>query len=337
MTLSGPAEAGQTEPAQALTRIPDAFLDLAECPPVAALTTLMSDGRPQTSVVWSDLEAPFVRVNSMRGFLKERNMRRDPRVTLFGYDPREPLRYLEIRGLVVEMTEDGALEHLDALTSKYMGRQVRYFGECIPAAFAETETPVLCRIRPLMVVARDFRGPGRRAAACGCPATDSAPGIARQPARNVGDSSASAHVGSPAAVPLPDSHLDLIGAPHHGVLTTLGPDGHPESSLVWLDHDAGDALVNTTLERRKGRNLLADPRVSLLVVDRADTSRFIQVRGEAELVRDGALEHLDVVTRRYTRHPAYYGHIFPEEQRERETRVIVRIHAARISLDAIHR
>ncbi len=127
-------------------------------PPVVALTTLMSDGRPQTSVVWCDFDGTHLRVNSMRGFAKERNMRRDPRVVLLCYDPREPLRYLEVRGTVVEMTEDGALEHLDGLASLYMGRPARYFGDCIAAEFAATETPVLVRILPAHVVARDFTG-----------------------------------------------------------------------------------------------------------------------------------------------------------------------------------
>jgi hypothetical protein len=62
--------------------------------------------------------------------------------------------------MVIEMTEDGAAAHLDALASKYAGRPIRYFGEAIPAHFAETEIPVLCRIRPDHVVALDARGPG---------------------------------------------------------------------------------------------------------------------------------------------------------------------------------
>jgi PPOX class probable F420-dependent enzyme len=138
-------------------------------------------------------------------------------------------------------------------------------------------------------------------------------------------------------VAVPASHLDLLTRPIVGVLTTMLPDGQPQSSLVWVDHDGTCACVNTTLERRKGRDLLANPRVSLLVVDPADTSRFIQVRGEAELVTEGAEEHLDALTRQYTSRPAYYGFIYPLEQRERETRVTVRIHARRVTLDAIHR
>ena len=87
-------------------------------------------------------------------------MRRDPRVTLLCYDPRQPLRYLEVRGTVIEMTEDGAGAHLDELASTYAGRPVRYFGDAIPARFAATEVPVLCRIRPTHVVAMDATGRG---------------------------------------------------------------------------------------------------------------------------------------------------------------------------------
>jgi PPOX class probable F420-dependent enzyme len=139
-------------------RIPASHHDLADCPPVAALTTVTSLGYPQTSVVWCDLEGECIRVNTMRGFAKERNMRANPRVTLLCYDPAQPLRYLEVRGTVVEMTEDGAAEHLDALASRYAGRPIRYFGDAIGAEFASTETPVLCRIRPTHVVALDATG-----------------------------------------------------------------------------------------------------------------------------------------------------------------------------------
>ena len=135
--------------------IPASHRDLVECPPVAALTTVMADGSPQTSVVWCDFDGVSVRVNTMRGFAKERNMRRDPRVTLLCYDPRQPLRYLEVRGTVVEMTEEGAVRHLDGLASKYAGRPIHYFGDASPAQFADTEVPVLCRIRPTHIVALD--------------------------------------------------------------------------------------------------------------------------------------------------------------------------------------
>ncbi|MFI5258129.1 MAG: PPOX class F420-dependent oxidoreductase [Candidatus Limnocylindrales bacterium] len=136
--------------------IPDAFRDLVDCPPVAALTTVMPDGTPQTSVVWCDFDGTCVRVNTMRGFRKEKNMRANPRVTLLCFDPGEPLRFLEVRGTVVEMTEDGAMDHLDGLSIRYAG-VAPYFGRCIEAKFRETETPVLCRIQPTHVVTLDCR------------------------------------------------------------------------------------------------------------------------------------------------------------------------------------
>lgn len=141
---------------------------------------------------------------------------------------------------------------------------------------------------------------------------------------------------APETLPIPASHLDLLTRPICGVLTTMGTDGQPQSSLVWVDVDGECARINTTLERQKGRNLLANPKVSLLVVDPDNTTRFIQIRGDAELVTEGALGHLDALTHAYTRHLGYYGCIYPEEQRARETRVICRIHARRVTLDAIH-
>src|SRR4029079_6418487 len=138
--------------------IPASHLDLVDCPRVAALTTVMPDGYPQTSVVWCDFDGRDVLVNTMRGFQKERNMRRDPRVAILCYDPSRPLRFLEVRGTVVEMTEAGAGQHLDRLASRYAGHRVRYCGDCIPARFAETEVPVLCRIRPTHVVSLDATG-----------------------------------------------------------------------------------------------------------------------------------------------------------------------------------
>jgi PPOX class probable F420-dependent enzyme len=297
--------------------IPASHRDLAECPPVAALSTVTPGGYPQTSVVWCDFDGQCLRVNTMRGFAKERNMHRNPRVTLLCYDPHQPLRYLEVRGTVAEMTETGAAGHLDCLASKYAGRPARFFGDAIPASFAATETPVLCRILPAHVVALD------------------ATGQARRDGEGEGEKHTTGPI-PPGALPVPPSHLDLLTWPICGVFTTLGHDGQPQSTVVWVGLGRGCALVNTTLERQKGRNLLENQKVSLLVVDPGNTSRFIQIRGDAELVTQGAREHLDALTREYTGLPAYYGYIYPEAQRLRETRVICRIHPRRITLDAIH-
>lgn len=139
-----------------------------------------------------------------------------------------------------------------------------------------------------------------------------------------------------AGVPIPGTHLDLLRRPICGVLTTMSRSGQPRSSLVWVGFDGECATVNTSLERYKGRDLLANPHLSLLVVDPDNTNRFIQIRGDAELVTHHAIEDLDAATVAYTRKPCFYGYIYPVEQRARETRVICRIHARRVTLDAIY-
>jgi PPOX class probable F420-dependent enzyme len=136
---------------------------------------------------------------------------------------------------------------------------------------------------------------------------------------------------------IPASHLDLLTLPITGVLTTLMPDGQPQSGLVWCEYDGECACVNTTLERQKGRNMTRNPKVSLLIVDPENTGRYLEIRGEVELVLEGAVEQLDKVTREYTQHPKYYGYVYPCEQQVREQRVICRIHPKKITLDAIHK
>ena len=139
------------------------------------------------------------------------------------------------------------------------------------------------------------------------------------------------------SIPIPDSHLNLLTRPIPAVLTTLMPDGQPQSSLMWCDFDGQCARFNTTAERRKERNMRADPRVTLLIVDPDDTARYIEIRGDVQLTEEGAIEHLDALTRQYTAHPRFYGYVSPHEQRARETRLTGRIVATKITLDAIHR
>ena len=96
------------------------------------------------------------------------------------------------------------------------------------------------------------------------------------------------------------------------------------------------ACVNTTLERQKGWNMTRNPKVSLLIVDPENTGRYLEIRGEVELVLDGALEHLDKITREYTNHPQFYGYVYPCEKQACERRVIGRILPKKINMDAIH-
>jgi PPOX class probable F420-dependent enzyme len=102
--------------------IPDKFLDLFQKKAFANLATLMPDGTPQVTPVWVDYDGNHVIVNSARGRQKDKNMQRNAKVALSILDPDNPYRYLEIRGTVDAITEQGADAHIDKMAKKYMGK-----------------------------------------------------------------------------------------------------------------------------------------------------------------------------------------------------------------------
>jgi len=106
--------------------IPEKFLDLFKKQAFANLGTIMSDGSPQVTPVWVDYDGKYVRFNSALGRVKDRNVRRDPRVSLSILDPENPYRYLAIRGRVVEITQKGADDHINSLSQKYLGKAYPY-------------------------------------------------------------------------------------------------------------------------------------------------------------------------------------------------------------------
>ena len=105
--------------------IPEKYLDLmtgkkAFC----ALATLMPDGTPQVTPVWFDFDGKNLIFNSARGRQKDRNVRNDPRVSMTIMDPENPYRYVEVRGRVVDITQEGARESINKLAKKYLGKDV---------------------------------------------------------------------------------------------------------------------------------------------------------------------------------------------------------------------
>src|SRR5262245_43884358 len=99
--------------------IPDSHADILTKKAFANLATLMPDGTPQVTPVWFDYDGTDIIVNSARGRQKDRNMRRNPAVALSIPDPDNPYRYVEIRGKVSEITEEGADSHIDKMAKKY--------------------------------------------------------------------------------------------------------------------------------------------------------------------------------------------------------------------------
>ena len=121
--------------------IPEKYADLLEKPAFGNLGTLMKDGSPQVTPVWVDFDGKFVRINSAKGRVKDKNIRRDPRVSVSLQDPQNPYRYLEIRGRVVDITETGADDHINKLSQKYLGKPVYPFRQ-------PNEVRVLYKIEP---------------------------------------------------------------------------------------------------------------------------------------------------------------------------------------------
>jgi PPOX class probable F420-dependent enzyme len=103
--------------------IPDNYLDLLQQKKAFAdLATVMPDGSPQVTPVWFDYTNGVVRINTAKGRVKARNMKVGSPVALSIMDPDNPYRYLQVRGKVTRMTEEGASTHIDSLAKKYLGK-----------------------------------------------------------------------------------------------------------------------------------------------------------------------------------------------------------------------
>jgi len=87
--------------------------------------------------------------------------------------------------------------------------------------------------------------------------------------------------------------------PFVGTVTTLRADGSPHSTVVWVDTDGDAVLFNTARGRAKERNILSDPRVSVVVIDPQDAYRWVSVTGTAELTEEGADDHIDRLAKKY--------------------------------------
>jgi PPOX class probable F420-dependent enzyme len=103
-----------------MAAIPDQYKDLLQKKAFAHLGTLMKDGSPQVTPIWFGYDGTNILINSAKGRLKDKNMRKRPQVALSIVDPENPYRYMQIRGKVVEVTENGADAHIDSLAKKYL-------------------------------------------------------------------------------------------------------------------------------------------------------------------------------------------------------------------------
>ncbi|MEZ5805080.1 MAG: PPOX class F420-dependent oxidoreductase [Rhizobiaceae bacterium] len=102
--------------------LPENWKTILKQPVLVHFTTVMADGSPQTSPVWVDVDGDDILINSAVGRVKDKNVRRDPRVAVSAVDPDNAYRALMVRGRVVDITTEGAEAQIDALAKKYIGQ-----------------------------------------------------------------------------------------------------------------------------------------------------------------------------------------------------------------------
>lgn len=123
--------------------IPASHEDILHKRAFAHIATVDRTGAPQVTPVWVDYDGEHVLINSAKGRKKDRNLRANSQVAISILDPDDPYRYLGLQGEVVEITEDGAFDHIQQLAHKYWGRPFNPLGE--------GEIRVLYKIRPTRV------------------------------------------------------------------------------------------------------------------------------------------------------------------------------------------
>jgi PPOX class probable F420-dependent enzyme len=120
---------------------------LIEEPNLAHVATLMKDGSPQVTPVWVDCDDTHILINTAEGRQKPRNLARDPRIALSIAAQSDQQMYMQVRGRVVEITREGAFEHISKLGRKYFGPDFAY-----PKRPGETR--IIIRIEPEHVSGR---------------------------------------------------------------------------------------------------------------------------------------------------------------------------------------
>jgi len=136
-------------------KIPDSHKDLLDGPVVVTLATVMPNGQPHTAPVWCMYDDSHIIIEASQDTRKVKNVRHNPRVSITALDPQNPYRYLEVRGTVEEVTQEGAMAALDELTRQYTGKPA-YYGHIIPLEQKGKFVHLLLKIKPARCITRDL-------------------------------------------------------------------------------------------------------------------------------------------------------------------------------------
>jgi PPOX class probable F420-dependent enzyme len=108
--------------------LPEGLIALMRQASLCFVSTVMPDGSPQLTQTWVDTDGARILINTVEGFQKVKNIRRDPRVAVAVSDRDNPARYYWVRGAVVSVTSDGAAEHIEQLAQRYLGTPYPWYG-----------------------------------------------------------------------------------------------------------------------------------------------------------------------------------------------------------------
>ena len=111
-----------------MVKLPDELLALLRAPSSCYIATVMADGSPQLTQTWVDTDGEHVIINSVQGYVKLKNIQRNPCVAVAVFDPHNTRRYFQVRGRVVKVTTEGATEHIEKLSQKYNGAPYSWYG-----------------------------------------------------------------------------------------------------------------------------------------------------------------------------------------------------------------
>ena len=128
--------------------IPESHRDLLDRPIIVAFATIMPDGHPQVTPVWCNYDGTHIIVNATANRQKHKNIVERPQVTIMAFDPDNQFRYIEVRGIVEEITPEGGGENMNELALLYTGKPKRYGIEAPPREESER---ILYKIKPLRV------------------------------------------------------------------------------------------------------------------------------------------------------------------------------------------
>jgi PPOX class probable F420-dependent enzyme len=108
--------------------LPENLIALLRTPSPCFLATTMPDGSPQLTETWVDTDDTHVLINCVQGSQKHRNIQRDPRVAVNVADRKNFTRYFAVRGRVLDITAEGAVEHIEKLAQRYLGGPYPWYG-----------------------------------------------------------------------------------------------------------------------------------------------------------------------------------------------------------------